>query len=81
MKIAFQMNARQPDVEFIENFAVRHADGSKQFRLGNFKEANVRAIEDYRGRIDIAPAHALFDGELFHSISGLDVGSVGAECL
>ena len=57
------MNAGQPDVEFIEDFSVRHPHGAKQFRLGNFKKPNVRAVEDDRRRIDIAPAHALFDRE------------------
>src|SRR5437764_12222690 len=68
MKVAFEMHARQPDVELIKDFAVRHTDRAKQFRLGNFKEANVRAVEDDVGGVDITPTHALFDSELLRMI-------------
>src|SRR2546423_7014189 len=64
MKIAFEMHARQPDVELVEDLAVGHPDRAKQFRLGNFKEANIRAVENYVRRVDITPTHAFFDGEL-----------------
>src|ERR1051326_4099285 len=64
MKITFEVHSRQPDVELIENFPVRHTGGAKQFGFGNFKKANVRAVEDYRRRIDITPAHAFFNSEL-----------------
>src|SRR4051812_24469276 len=50
-KIAFEMNPRQPDIEFIEDLSVRHPDRAKQLRLGNFKETNVRAVEDNRSGI------------------------------
>src|SRR5205814_10717914 len=63
MKIAFEMHARQPDVELIKNLAVRHTNRARQFRLGNFKEANVRAVEDYVGGVNITPTHAFIDGE------------------
>mgnify|MGYP003694509701 CR=1 FL=1 len=63
MKVAFEMNARQPDIEFIKDLAVRHAHGPKQFRLGDFKEANVRAVENNAGSVDVAPAHAFFNSE------------------
>src|SRR5205814_343832 len=64
MKIAFEMHARQPDVELVKNLSVRHTDRAKQLRLGNFKEANVRAVEDDVGGVNIAPTNAFFDGEL-----------------
>ena len=65
MKVAFKVHARQPDIEFVEDFAVRHADRSKQLGLSNLKEANVRAVKNNSRRVDIAPAHTFFDGELF----------------
>src|SRR5438874_12406538 len=64
MKVAFEMHARQPDVELIKDLSVRHTDRAKQFRLGNFKEANVRALEDDVGGVNITPTHAFFNGEL-----------------
>src|SRR5205085_8800503 len=46
------------------------------FRLGNFKEANIRAVEDDVGGIDIAPTNALFDGELLGLIHRLIVSLI-----
>jgi hypothetical protein len=34
---------------------------SKQLRFGVFEEVNVSAVKDNARRIDITPAHALFD--------------------
>ena len=50
MEVAFQMNARQPHVEFVKHDAVRQANRAKQFRFGKLKEANVRAIENDAAR-------------------------------
>ena len=65
MEVAFQMNARQPDVELVKHHAVGQTNRAKQFRLGEFKEAYVGAVENYARGIDVAPAHALFDGVFF----------------
>ena len=60
-EITLDMNARQPDVELLEHYAVRQADGAKQLGFSEFKEANVRAVENDAGSINIAPTHPLFD--------------------
>src|SRR5205085_3512955 len=70
------MHARQPDVELIKDLSVRHTDRAKQFRLGNFKEANVRAIEDDVGGVNITPTHAFFNGELLGLIHRLIVSLI-----
>src|SRR6266446_4877018 len=62
MEVTLQMDARQPDVEFVKHDAVRQADSTKQFSLGEFKEAYVGAVENYAGGIYVAPAHALLNG-------------------
>src|SRR5438132_11173104 len=64
MKVTLQMHARQPDVQLVEDHAVRQTDRAEQFRLGNFKKANVRAVKNDAGGVHIAPAHAFFDSEL-----------------
>src|SRR5205814_1892962 len=71
-----EMHARQPDVELIKNLSVRHTDRAKQFRLGNFKEANVRAIENNVSGVYITPTHAFFDGELLGLIHRLIVSLI-----
>jgi hypothetical protein len=68
MKITFDMNSREPDVEFFEHDAVGQADSAKQLRFSKFKEANIGAIENNTGGINIAPAYALFDGVLLQGV-------------
>ena len=65
MKVALQMNAGQPDVQLVEDHAIWQTDSAEQFRLGNFKKANVRAVKNDAGGVHVAPAHAFFDGEFF----------------
>lgn len=62
MEVAFQVNARQPDIELVKHNAVRQTYCAKQFRLGEFKKADVSAVENYSRRVDVAPADALLDG-------------------
>src|SRR6266516_6270407 len=71
MEVAFQVYARQPDVEFVKHHTVRQANGSEQLRLSEFEKADVGAVKDDARGIDVTPAHALFDGEfpgLIHSV-------------
>src|SRR5581483_3654948 len=76
MKVAFEVHARQPDIKFIEYLSIRHTDRAKQFRLGDFKEANVRAVKDDVGGINVAPTDALFNGELMGLIHRLIVSLI-----
>ena len=61
MEVAFEVNTWQPHVKLVKHDTVRQTNGTKQFRLSEFKEAYVGAVKDYAGGIYIAPAHALFD--------------------
>src|SRR5436190_21178304 len=63
MKIAFEMYARQPDIKFVKDFSIRHAGRPKQFRLGDFKEPNIRAVKNNAGSVDVAPADTFFNSE------------------
>lgn len=63
MKVAFKMDSGQPNIKLVKDNAVRQSHGAKEFRLGEFKEANVRAIKNNTCGIDVAPADAFFDGE------------------
>lgn len=60
-KVAFEMSARQPHVQFVEHHAVGKTDGAEKLCFSKLEEANVSAIEDNARRVDIAPANALFD--------------------
>jgi hypothetical protein len=61
MEVAFQMHARQPNVERVKHDAVRQTNRTEEFSLGEFKEAYVGAVENYARSIYIAPTHALCD--------------------
>ena len=61
MEVAFEMNAWQPHIKLVKHNAVRQTNRAEQFRLGEFKEPNVRALEDDTRGVDIAPAHTLLD--------------------
>src|SRR5262245_7728844 len=63
MKVTLQMHARQPDIQLIKHHSVMQPYGTKQLRLGILKEVNVSTVKDNARRIDITPAHALFDGK------------------
>src|SRR5687767_1577852 len=66
MKITLEVNTRQPNIELFEHYTVGQAHGAKKLRFREFEEANVGAIENDAGGIDIAPAYALFDGVFQH---------------
>src|SRR5688500_1777115 len=66
MKITLEVNTRQPNIELFEHYTVGQAHGAKKLRFREFEEANVGAIENDSGGIDIAPAYALFDGVFQH---------------
>jgi hypothetical protein len=38
MKITLQVNSREPEVYFVEDYTVRKSDGAEEFRLGDLKE-------------------------------------------
>src|SRR5687768_9699216 len=61
MKVAFEMNAWEPDVKFVKHDAVWQPNRTKQLRFGKFEETNVRPIEDDAGGVYIAPPYTLFD--------------------
>src|SRR5712691_2983510 len=65
MKIAFDVHARQPNVQLVKHDAVRQVHGTKEFRLGEFKEANVGAVKNNARRVNVAPAHALLNRIFF----------------
>jgi len=62
MEVAFQVNPGQPDVEFFKHYRIRQVHRAKQFRLSNFKKANVGAVENYARGVDVAPTDSIFDG-------------------
>jgi hypothetical protein len=64
MEVTHEMDAWQPNVDFLKHHTVRQANGAEQFRLGDFKKTNVRAVENYARRVDISPADSIFDGVL-----------------
>src|SRR6266849_9411494 len=61
MKIAFDVHARQPNVQLVKHDAVGQVHRTKEFRLGEFKEANVGAVKNNARRVNVAPAHSLFN--------------------
>src|SRR5437764_194386 len=63
-EVAFEVRARQPDVQFVEHDAVWQADGAEQFGLGELEEAYVSAVKNYARGVNVAPADALLDAEL-----------------
>src|SRR5258706_335491 len=64
-KVAFQMHPRQPDIQIVKNFSIRQACDAEKFRLGNFEEAKIRAIEDNPRGVNVAPQDAFFNREFF----------------
>src|SRR6185436_967953 len=65
MKVTFEMHARQPNPELVKEHSVMQPNGTKQFRLRKLEEMNVSAVKDNARRIDITPAHALFNRKFF----------------
>jgi hypothetical protein len=65
VKVAFEMHARQPDVQLVKEHAVVKSNFTKQLRLSVFEEVNVRAVKNNARGINVAPAHALFNREFF----------------
>ena len=63
-EVAFEVGARQPDVQFVEHHAVGEAGGAEQLRLGELEEAYVSTVEDYPRGVNVAPADALLDAKL-----------------
>src|SRR5215216_2886436 len=65
MEVTLEMHTREPDLQLVEHHSVMKTNFTKEFCLGKLEEVNVSAVEDDARRIDIAPAHALFDSEFF----------------
>ncbi len=62
------MDPGKPDIQLVKDLAVGNSRRAKQFSFGDFKKANVRAIGNNSRRINVAPAHAFFDGEFLELI-------------
>jgi hypothetical protein len=55
------MHARQPDLQLVKHLSVSESDFSKQLRFGKLEEVNVSTVKNNARRVDVAPAHALFN--------------------
>src|SRR5205085_6848802 len=66
-KVALKMRARQPHVQLVEHHPIGQPDRAEEFGFRKLEEAYVSAVENDARRVNVAPAHALFDDKLFHT--------------
>src|ERR1700737_828838 len=69
VKICFEMHARQPAVERVKDFAVRHPGFPEQLGFSNLDKTDERSVADDARGIDVAPTNVLFNRKWFSDIS------------
>ena len=63
VKVALEMHAGQPDIQFVKHNAVGQSHRAEEFSLRKLKEMNISPVENNACRIDITPAYTLLNSE------------------